>query len=165
MLKETRAGLGGPWNVVLRSPEVGKGIIDLYGYYRNRTPLPQRLVEFGILVTAREWSSQYEWFIHYPLALKQGVAPEVLAALRVDKRPIGMKEDEGIAYDFATELFRRHVVSATTFVRAKTQFGEKGVVDLTTLVGTYVSIAAVLNVGEVRGAAKDGPAFLPVEIR
>lgn len=161
MVKETRAGLGGPWNVLVRSPEVGVGILDLYNYYRHRAPLGQRLVEFGILVTAREWSSNYEWFIHYPIGVAQGLAPEMLADLRLGRRPAAMKPDEAIVYDFAIELLRTHGVSDATFARAKAQFGEQGVVDLTTLVGTYVSVAGVLSVGGVTGTATDGPTFLP----
>ena len=161
MLKETRAGLGGPWNVLVRSPEVGVGILDLYNYYRHRAPLGQRLIEFGILITAREWSSNYEWFIHYPIGVAQGLAPEMLADLRLGRRPAAMKDDEAIVYDFATELLRTHGVSDATFARAKARFGEQGVVDLTTLVGTYVSVAGVLSVGQVMGTATDGPTFLP----
>src|SRR5215510_12992145 len=91
MLKETRVGLGGPWNVMLRSPEMSEGLLSLYNYFRWKTALPQPLVELAILTTAREWSVQFEWFAHYPLALKAGVAPDILADLRVGKRPANMK--------------------------------------------------------------------------
>src|SRR5262245_39483733 len=62
MLKETRVGLGGPWNVMLRSPEMSEGLLSLYNYFRWKTALPQPLVELAILTTAREWSVQFEWF-------------------------------------------------------------------------------------------------------
>src|SRR3954454_18973476 len=86
MLKETRVGLGGPWNVMLRSPEMSEGLLSIYNYFRWKTALPQPLVELAILTTAREWSVQFEWFAHYPLALKAGVPPAILADLRVRKR-------------------------------------------------------------------------------
>lgn len=33
--------------------------------------------EFAILITARPWTAQYEWFAHYPLAVKAGLDPNV----------------------------------------------------------------------------------------
>ena len=161
MLKETRVGLGGPWNVMLRSPEMSEGLLGLYNYFRWKTALPQPLLELAILTTAREWSVQFEWFAHYPLALKAGVSPAVLADLRVGKRPQNMKPDEAVTHDFTVELCRKHVVSDATFQKAKTLLGEKNVVDLTSLVGTYISIGALLNVAEVNSTAKEGPDYLP----
>src|SRR6476660_9362581 len=98
MLKETRVGLGGPWNVMLRSPEMSEGLLSLYNYFRWKTALPQPLVELAILTTAREWSVQFEWFAHYPPALKAGVSPAILADLRVRKRPENMKPDQAVTY-------------------------------------------------------------------
>ena len=161
MLKETRVGLGGPWNIMLRSPEMSEGLLSLYNYFRWKTALSQPLVELAILTTAREWSVQFEWFAHYPLALKAGVSPAVLADLRVRKRPENMKPEEAVTHDFTVELCRKHIVSDTTFQKAKSLLGEKNVVDLTSLVGAYISIGALLNVAEVKTTAKDGPDYLP----
>jgi 4-carboxymuconolactone decarboxylase len=161
MLKETRVGLGGPWNIMLRSPEMSEGLLSLYNYFRWKTALPQPLVELAILTTAREWSVQFEWFAHYPLALKAGVSPSILADLRVRKRPENMKPEQAATYDFTVELCRKHVVSDATFHKVKTLLGEKNVVDLTSLVGTYISVGALLNVAEVKTTAKDGPDYLP----
>jgi 4-carboxymuconolactone decarboxylase len=161
MLKETRIGLGGPWNVMLRSPNMSEGLLNLYNYFRWKTALPQPLVELAILTTAREWSVQFEWFAHYPIGLKAGLSPALIGDLRVGKRPQNMKPEETVAYDFTTELCRKHFVSDATFRTAKALWGEKTVVDLTSLIGTYISIGALLNVAEVKTAAKDGPDFLP----
>src|SRR5882724_2732634 len=161
MLKETRVGLSGPWNVMLRSPEMSEGLLSLYNYFRWKTALPQPLVELAILTTAREWSVQFEWFAHYPLAVKAGVSPAILADLRVRKRPENMKPEEAVTHDFAVELCRNHAVSDATFRKAKTLLGEKNVVDLTALVGAYISIGALLNVAEVKTTAKDGSDYLP----
>jgi 4-carboxymuconolactone decarboxylase len=162
MLKETRIGLGGPWNVMLRSPNMSEGLLNLYNYFRWKTALPQPLVELAILTTAREWSVQFEWFAHYPIALKAGLSPALIADLRAGKRPADMKPEETVAYDFAVELCRKHFVSDATFQKAKALWGDKTVVDLTSLIGTYISIGALLNVAEVKTSAKDGgPDFLP----
>jgi len=161
MLKETRVGLGGPWNVMLRSPEMSEGLLSLYNYFRWKTALPHRLLELAILTTAREWSVQFEWFAHYPLAVQAGLSPAVLSDLRARRRPENMKPDEAVTHDFTVELCRKHIVSDATFQKAKALLGEKNVVDLTSLVGTYISIGALLNVAEVKTALKDGPAYLP----
>src|SRR5207342_2158375 len=68
MIKETRVGLGGPWNIMLRSPTTAQAMLDLYHYFRWDSSLPAHLVEFAILVTSRESQAPYEWFVHYPLA-------------------------------------------------------------------------------------------------
>jgi 4-carboxymuconolactone decarboxylase len=161
MLKETRIGLAGPWNIMLRSPEMSEGLLSLYNYFRWKTGLPQPLVELAILTTAREWSVQFEWFAHYPLAIKAGISAAALADIRMGRRPENMKPEEAVTHDFAVELCRKHAVSDPAFQKAKTLLGEKQVVDLTSLVGSYISIGALLNVAEVKTAAKDGPEYLP----
>jgi 4-carboxymuconolactone decarboxylase len=148
LMKETRVGLGGPWNIMLRSPNVGESLVNLYHYFRWDTKLGARLVEFGILVAGREAEAPYEWFIHYPLALKEGVSAAVLADVKAGKRPVGAKPDELAAYDLATEILRKHVVSDATFARAKAELGEQGVVDISALVGTYSAIGGMLNLSE-----------------
>lgn len=160
MLKETRVGMGGPWNFTLRSPVMGQAVMDLYNYYRYNSSLSTRLVELGILVTAREWSSPYEWSVHYPLAVKEGISEQILAEVKAGKRPTGMKPDEQAVYELATEVLRQHFITDGTFRRAKAVLGEKGVVDASSLVGTYVALAAMLNIGEVWGPEQKGPEFL-----
>lgn len=162
MIKETRVGMGGPWNIMLRSPTTAQAMVDLYHYFRWDSSLSTRLVEFGILVTSRESEAPYEWFVHYPLALQEGVQAAALADVKAGKRPTAVKEDEAAVYDFAIEQLRKHVVSDGTFQKAKAALGEKGVVDLGTLVGTYVAIGGLLNLSEVWGTPGNGPEFLPI---
>lgn len=52
--------IGGPFNPWLRSPAVGDLLQPLGAQLRFRTSIPTALNEFAILITAREWSSQYE---------------------------------------------------------------------------------------------------------
>jgi 4-carboxymuconolactone decarboxylase len=166
MMKETRAGITGPWNVALRSPGMAFGFIELYNYFRRNSSLPTRLVELGICTTAREFDVAYEWQVHQPLAVQAGVPAAALADIRDGRPPKGLKSDEQAVYDFATEFLRKHFVSDATFHRAKTELGEKGVVDLAALVGTYVTFGAILNIGEVPNVSpKDSPAYMPVNPR
>ena len=148
IIKVSSVGLGGPYNPLLRSPVLGQRIFDLLHYLRWNTSVPLRLNEFAILITGRLWRSQVEWFAHAPLAIKAGLAPEIVADLKAKRRPANMKPDESVVYDFVMELSTKHQVSDETFDRAKQLLGEQQVVDLTAVTGTYVTIAMLLAMAE-----------------
>jgi 4-carboxymuconolactone decarboxylase len=139
----------GPFNAFMRSPELGDRLQSVGEYIRYKTSIPQRLNEFAILITARHWTSQYEWYAHLPLALKAGLDPKIAAELAENKRPSGMKDDEAAVYDFCTELHRAKKVSAAAYKRAVALFGEKGVMDLIGVSGYYTAVSMTLNVAEV----------------
>ena len=141
--------IGGPFNVWLRSPGVGDRLQQLGSELRFRTSLPQALNEFAILITAREWSSQYEWYAHHRLALAAGLPASVAADLAEGRRPEGMNDDQRIIYEFCTELHRTRFVSDAAFEAVKGRFGEQGVVDLIAVSGYYVAVAMTLNTARV----------------
>lgn len=146
LLSGTRTSLGGPFNVLLRSPELGNLAQKLGEHIRFRSSLPPRLNEMAILMTARWWSSQYEWFAHRPLAANAGLDASVIDAIQAGRRPERMQPDEAVVYDFSTELRDRRRVSDDTFQRAQEAFGEQGVVDLVGVMGYYDLVSMVLNV-------------------
>jgi len=148
IMKVSSVGLGGPYNPLLRSPVLGQRMFDLLYYLRWNSSLPLRLNEFAILIVGRQWRSQVEWYAHAPLAVKAGLSPEIVADLKAQKRPANMQADEAIVYDFVTELTTTHRVSDATFARAKQILGEQQVVDLTSVAGTYVTVAMVLAMAE-----------------
>jgi len=139
----------GPFNAWMRSPELGDRLQKVGEYVRFNTSLPARLNEFAILITARHWTSQYEWSAHLPLALKAGLDPQIAADLAANKRPRGMKEEEAAVYAFCTELHRHKKVSDGAYKRAVALFGEKGVMDLVGVSGYYTAVSMTLNVAEV----------------
>lgn len=156
--------IGGPFNVWLRSPGVGNRLQELGSELRFRTSLPQALNEFAILITAREWSSQYEWYAHHRLALAAGLPASVAADLAEGRRPANMSDDQRIIYDFCTELHRTRFVSDATYEAVKQRFGERGVVDLIAVSGYYVAVAMTLNtarVGLPAGVAPPLPTLPP----
>jgi len=159
ILKQSISGLGGPWNVMLRSPEMAHRLTQLLDYLRFKTSLPPRLNEFAILITARHWSSQFEWWAHHPLATKAGLSEAVMVDLAQGRRPEAMQPDEAIVYDFCTELHSTHFVSDDTFRKAKEMLGERQVVDLVAVSGTYTVVSMLLNTGEV--LPTDGSRPLP----
>ena len=148
IMKVSSVGLSGPYNPILRSPVMGQRMFDLLYYLRWNSSVPQRLNEFAILIIGRQWRSQVEWLAHAPLAIKAGISPEVVAELKAQKRPANMKADEAVVYDFVTELTANHRVSDATYARTKQMLGDQQIVDLTTIAGTYVTVAMLLAMAE-----------------
>jgi 4-carboxymuconolactone decarboxylase len=148
ILKISSSGLGGPYNALLRSPVLGQRMFDLLHYVRWETSVASRLNEFAILIIARHWHSQVEWFSHSRLAAKSGLSLGIIAELKTNKRPQNMPAEECVVYDFVHELVSRHVVSDDTFKCAKSLLGEQQVVDLTAVAGTYITIAMILAMAE-----------------
>ena len=140
-----RGPITGPWNVLLRSPEMINRARALSDYVRFNGSLPPRLSEFVILITAREWAQPYEWNAHHALALKGGLNPEIAKAVADGRRPKQMADDEEAVYDFCTELHVNHSVSDATYARALAKFGERGIVDMIGLTGWYTMVSMVLN--------------------
>jgi len=139
----------GPFNAWMRSPELGNRLQNIGEYIRFKTSLPPRLNEFAILITAREWSSQYEWYAHYPLAMKAGLDAKVADELAHNKRPSAMSDDEAAVYEFCIQLHRTRNVDDATFNRALALLGERGVVDLIGVSGYYTAVSMTLNVAQV----------------
>src|ERR1700689_3478768 len=148
VMKVSSVGLGGPYNPLLRSPVLGQRMLDPWHYLRWETSVPLKLNEFAILIVARQWRSQVEWFAHAPLAIKAGLAPDIVAELKANKRPTSMLAEEAAVYDFVTELTTEHAITDESFARAKKLLGEQQVVDLTTVTGCYVATAMLLAMAE-----------------
>ncbi len=141
-----RGGVRGPFNPLLRSPELADRVQALGEYLRFNSSLPPRLNELAILITARYWSAQYEWYAHHKLAMKAGLDPKIAEQLARGVRPEGMKPDEAAVYDFCKEMHEQKAVSDAVYKVALDQFGERGVVDLIGVSGYYTLVSMVLNV-------------------
>ena len=154
------AGVSGPFFPLLRSPELMVRTSALGEYLRYRSRLPPRLSEFVILMTAREWTQQYEWNAHYPIALKAGVSADAANAIAEGRRPAGLAADHETLYDFCQELFRTKGVSDATYQRLLNVLGEQGVVDTVGIVGYYSMLAMVLNTARTPGGESTAPRLL-----
>ena len=148
ILKISSVGLAGPYNVMLRSPEFAERMKRLLDYLRFNTSLPARLNEFAILIQGRLWTSQVEWYAHYPIALKAGLPAAVADDLKSNIRPRGMQPDEEIVYDVCMTMATEHRISDALFEKAKAILGEQQLVDLVAVSGTYVTVAMLLSLGE-----------------
>jgi 4-carboxymuconolactone decarboxylase len=138
--------IGAPFNVYLRSPVLADQLRRVGEYIRFGSSLPAKLNEFAILVTARQWGAQYEWFAHHRLALKAGLNPAIADDLAQGRRPAGMSPEETAVYDFSHELHVAHGVSDATYKAVLERFGEQGVMDLIAVNGYYVLVSMTLNV-------------------
>jgi len=141
-------GLGGPYNVMLRSPVFADRMKRLLDYLRFNTSLPTRLNEFAIIIQGKVWRSQVEWYAHYPLALKAGLPQQVADDLKAGIRPANMKPDEAVVYDVSMEMINNHQISDALFQKAKAILGEQQLVDLVAVSGTYVTVAMLLALGQ-----------------
>jgi 4-carboxymuconolactone decarboxylase len=146
LLAGPRAGANGPFNVLLRSPEIGDLGQEFGASTRFKSSLPQKLYELAILVTARHWTSQYEWQAHHRSALQAGLSPAIADAIAQGRRPAVMQKDEEAVYNFVSELLNTKQVSDATFAAAKDAFGERGVVDIIAVTGWYNVVSMLLNV-------------------
>jgi 4-carboxymuconolactone decarboxylase len=135
----------GPFAMLMYSPQLMNNARAMGDYLRYNSAFNSRLSEFAILITAREWHQDYEWHIHYPIAIKEGLNPEIAKAIKEGRRPEAMSEDESIVYDFTIELQRNKRVSETTFNKTEKRFGKKGAVDLAGIAGYYTFLAMEMN--------------------
>jgi 4-carboxymuconolactone decarboxylase len=146
VLAGERGTMSGPFNVLLRSPEMGDLAQKFGAQIRFHSSLPNKLNEFAILMTARYWSSQFEWYAHHRYALQAGLSPAVIEAVANGKRPASMSPDEEVVYNFCNELLNTKEVTDATFRAAVNRLGERSVVDLVGVVGYYHLVSMLLNV-------------------
>ena len=141
-----RKGAVGPFNALLRSPDVADRVQRVGEYVRFQTTIPAALNELAILITGRFWSAQFEFWAHSRLARTAGLDGGIIDAIAEGRRPSTMSDDERIVYDFCTELFCDKAVSDRTFKAAADRFGDRGVIDLIAASGYYSIVSMVLNV-------------------
>lgn len=156
-----RTGLSGPFWPLLRSPEVMNRARAMGDYLRFTSVLPPRLSEFAIIITARQWTQNYEWDVHAPLAARAGLKTSIVSAVADGRRPEGMAQDEDVLYTFLEELHRNRSISDATYARAVQTFGEQGVIDILGISGYYTMLAMVLNTARTPVPAGHTPGLLP----
>jgi 4-carboxymuconolactone decarboxylase len=136
----------GPFAVFLHAPEFGELAQKLGGFLRYQTAVPPRLSEFAILVTAKLWRAQYEWFAHAPQAERAGVTKETISDLHKGRVPKSLPKDERAIYDFIQELYKTRRVSDKTYKLVVDVLGEPATVEFVGILGYYVLISMILNV-------------------
>ncbi len=156
------AGLRGPFNALLRSPDLCDLVQRVGAYVRYSSSIPARLNEMAIIMAGRKWTSQYEFYAHRKLAIAAGLKPAICDAIATGTRPQGMQDDEAEVYDFCTELLSTGQVSDANYGRINSRFGERGVIDLIGAIGYYSLVSMVLNVDRVPLPAGETPPLKPL---
>ena len=156
-----RKGVKGPFIPLLRSPRLLAPLQKAGEYLRFDSALSRRVSEFATLVVSRQWTQQFEWFTHVPLARQEGTSAETIEALRSGRRPAAMSAEESFVYDFILELTAHRGVSDATYRECVERFGERGAVDLVGLLGYFALVSMVLNVAHTPPNEVSGVAALP----
>jgi 4-carboxymuconolactone decarboxylase len=152
----------GPFEPMMHSPQLMSDARAMGDYLRFKSAIGNTLSELTILMTAREWTQDFEWSYHYPNAIKAGLRQELVDSIAVGKRPSAMSPDEEIVYNFTSELLKKKHVSDATFERAKARFGTQGVVDMAGIAGYYTFLAMQLNMANYQTVVKDGKKLPPL---
>lgn len=154
-----RGAVRGPLAVWLRRPVLADRAQALGEYCRYGSSLPAALSELAILVTARAWGSEYEWFAHKGHALAAGVASEVVEAIRTGAAVVVGDPAGQAVVDVAQAVNRDRRVDEALYARAVRVLGEGGMVDLVGVLGYYALISMTINVFEIERTG-GGPAEL-----
>ena len=149
VLAGPRGRVVGPIKVWLVNAGLAEHAQALGAYARFNSSLPPRLSELAICITGAFWKANFEWFAHAPMAIKAGIDPAAIEAIRLGSTPKLTKSDEQAVYDFATELLKTRRVSDATFERGKKELGETSVIDLVGIVGYYGLVSVTLNAFEI----------------
>lgn len=144
-------GMRGPFNMMLRSPEAAERFQHLGEYLRFDTDLGNRLVELLVLIHARIFHDQYEWYLHAPRALEAGLSKHIIEDIKQGKKPSFINEDEAALFNYVLELSLTRNVSDETLESAVNVLGERNVANIVFMLGQYTTISLFLSVlGEGR---------------
>ena len=160
--KERMTEVFGPFVPLSRSPQLMIDAARMGTYLRFGNTLPRALSEFAIILQARRWSQEYEWYVHAADAKTAGLPDDIIQAVAEGRRPEKMTDEQDIIYEFGRELNDLHGVSDRTYARALARFGEQGVMDLVGVNGFYSLISLALNVGRTPLPAGAAPALKPM---
>ena len=155
-----RGRFGGPFQLLIRAPEICEHAAKLGEHLRWGTSLPDRLSELAIIATAQFWRAQYEWYAHAPLAEKAGVPAAAIEAIRNGGTPSFQQKDEALVYRVCAELFKTRRLSDTTFGEAIADIGETGLTEIIAIIGYYTLIGNTLNAFQVPVPEGTTPPFL-----
>ena len=144
-----RGRIPAPLRAWIHSPELGARAQLLGEFCRFDTTLGPRLSELAIIIVARIWSSQFEWFAHKRDALKAGLEIAIIDAIANRQVPVLHDAKDQLVYDYVTTLNRDRTVSAGLHARAVAVLGERGVVELVGVAGYYTLVAMTLNAFEI----------------
>jgi 4-carboxymuconolactone decarboxylase len=148
-LVDAQGHLTGPFNAFLHLPALGAHWSSIGEGLRFHTGLDRRLFELAVLVIAVHWNSGHEWAAHAALARQEGIAEDIVAAIRAGDPPVFAKPDEAAVYGFVAELATTRRLSDAAYEAARAALGEAHLVELVNVCAYYIALAAMLNAFDV----------------
>jgi 4-carboxymuconolactone decarboxylase len=149
ILSGPRTQIAGPMHTWFLNPSYGSLIEKVGAFCRYETSIEPRLSELAIIIVARHWNANVEWFAHSEIAIKSGILQETVEAIQLNKRPNFKKEDEALIFDITKSILDTKGLTDELFQRAEDTIGKKSLLDLTAIIGYYCNVAIQLNVFEI----------------
>ncbi len=149
IMRGPRGRVAGPLEAMVLCPVAGEPLQELGGRLRYGGVLPGKLRELAILVAARFWTAQFEWYAHARIARAEGLDDAAIAAIAEGAAPVLATPEENIVYAFCCELHETHAVGADNYGKAVETLGQEAVIELTLLSGYYTTVSMILNTFEV----------------
>ena len=157
-----RGSMQGPYNILLRSPELGNLAQQFGAHTRFRSSLPLALNELAILLVARFWTCQFVWWAHRRIACEAGLDENLIKAIASGSSPQNLPVDVAAVYEFCDELLQTRAVRDEPYAAAVKFFGEAGVVDLMGTMSYYTLVSMALNVDQYPLPAGVMPELKPI---
>ena len=148
-IAQSRGVVGGPWLVLLHSPEMAQRTMHLGSYVRFESTLDHKILESTALVAARELECKHEWAAHINHGAKVGIPLETIRLVHAKKGAESFSSEDAQIVSFVREMIHNHRVSEPTFQAIYARFGEQGMVELTATIGYYAMLACTLNTFDV----------------
>ena len=149
ILSGPRTQIAGPMHTWFLNPSYGSLIEKVGAFCRYETSIEPRLSELAIIIVARHWNANVEWFAHSEIAIKSGILQETVDAIQLNKRPNFKKEDEALIFDITKSILDTKGLTDELFKRAEDTIGKTSLLDLTAIIGYYCNVAIQLNVFEI----------------
>jgi len=145
-----RGGVRGPFLALIHHPDLAERVQQLGEHLRFGTTLSPALTEMAILITARRWNAQYEWFAHERIARNTTDLPDhIIRAIQVGQIPDNMTPEQQAVFDFVMSAQKYGAPSDAAYDEAFKLFGRPGILDLLCTTGYYTMIAMVLNTAKI----------------
>jgi len=152
-IHEGRTGGGGPYSMLMHSPEMAQHFAATEDYFRNNSLLPDADREVIILTAAREVEARYAWTRHEIRAHKVGVKPEVIEAIRAHADTDKFTGKEQLLVQFTRTLMNRHELPDELFKQMESEFGHAKFIEAVGLLGHYITIGTVIRMFDVKPPA------------
>jgi 4-carboxymuconolactone decarboxylase len=145
-----RGALRGPFIALIHNPALAGHLQHLGEHLRFQSTLSPALIELAVLVTARHWTCQYEWFAHERIARQTTDLPDaVIRAIAAGATPPRMSTDASAVHAFCIGTLRAGQPDDAVYDTAVQRFGREGVLEIIALCGYYSLLAMVLNTARI----------------